>query len=409
MKPGDFARKAVGGAYLSRTNTLFDKALNLNGRVNRFVTQDGIVEVGGFEIIQSVPAGGKNKKKLVRKYYDFSNMKGDAKMIETAKHHFNSMCMAGFRGKNNIEFTCNHDSNPNWDAYLDLSDFEKTAEFDGQGSNSESKNLGLQYEEDLFDAFMQRQNGEPVTKYKDHVDLIVKKIENEYKSPIIDIKHDGTKDTGRPLKRDGQGPYISNGGAFNLNIGAKISDITLTLKNRNKIYLSVKFGNTLSFFNVGVKKEIFPESDMKTHTLKDFGREYLDMFDIDHNDFLNIFEKYKKENTSAVVSNHLRTVTLSGSKKAALVRLIKSGVGHGYWMTHYDGGTLHFYEVNEQYMNRAANLKGNTVNLQYGGAGGTAKRINMNFETTEYDFSFNIRNTQGGIYPSRTNGDYFKK
>ena len=104
MKPGDFARKAVGGAYLSRTNTLFDKALNLNGRVNRFVTQDGIVEVGGFEIIQSVPAGGKNKKKLVRKYYDFSNMKRDAKMIETAKHHFNSMCMAGFRGKNNIEF-----------------------------------------------------------------------------------------------------------------------------------------------------------------------------------------------------------------------------------------------------------------------------------------------------------------
>ena len=30
----------------------------------------------------------------------------------------------------------------------------------------------------------------------------------------------------------------------------------------------------------------------------------------------------------------------------------------------------------------------------------------MNFETTEYEFSFNIRNTQGGIYPSRTNGDY---
>ena len=26
MKPSDFARKAVGGAYLDRTNTLFDKA-----------------------------------------------------------------------------------------------------------------------------------------------------------------------------------------------------------------------------------------------------------------------------------------------------------------------------------------------------------------------------------------------
>ena len=58
-----------------------------------------------------------------------------------------------------------------------------------------------------------------VTKYKDHVEHIIETIENKYKSPIIDVKHDGTKDTGRPLKRDGQGPYISNGGVFNLNIG----------------------------------------------------------------------------------------------------------------------------------------------------------------------------------------------
>jgi hypothetical protein len=89
--------------------------------------------------------------------------------------------------------------------------------------------------------------------------------------------------------------------------------------------------------------------------------------------------------------------------------LIKSGVGHGYWMTHYDGANLHFYEVDEQYMNRAATLVGSKVELQYGGSTGTGKRINMNFETTEYEFSFNIRNTQGGLYPSRTNGDYTKK
>ena len=78
-------------------------------------------------------------------------------------------------------------------------------------------------------------------------------------------------------------------------------------------------------------------------------------------------------------------------------------------MTHYDGANLHFYEVDEQYMNRAATLTGSKVELQYGGATGTGKRINMNFETTEYEFSFNIRNTQGGLYPSRTNGDYTKK
>ena len=407
MQPSDFARKAVGGAYLNRTNTLFDKAFNQNGKVNRFVTKDGIVQVGGFEINQMVPAGGKNKKKLVRKYYDFADMKGDKRMVETAKAHFNSMCMSGFRGRNKIEFTCNHDSNPNWDAYLDLSDFEKTAEFGGQGANTGKVNLGLEYENDLYDAFVEWKTGQPIKQYGDHVEHIVKKIENEYKSPIVDVKHDGTKDTGRPLKRDGTGPYISNGGAFNLNIGSKISDITLTLKNNKKVYLSVKFGSTLAFFNVGVKKEIFPEDKMRKHELNNFGREYLDMFDIDHQDFLNIFENYGTAGTS--VQNHLRTITLTGAKKQALVRLIKSGVGHGYWMTHFDGGNLHFYEVDQEYMNRAATLVNSTVELQYGGAGGKAKRINMNFETTEYEFSFNIRNTQGGLYPSRTNGDYLKK
>lgn len=408
MKPSDFARKAVGGAYLDRTNTLFDKALNSNGKVNRFSTKDGVVEVGGFEINQMVPAGGKNKKKMIRTYYDFHDMKNNPRMIETAKGHFNSMCMSGFRGRNKIEFTCNYDSNPNWDAYLDLDDFEKTAEFGGQGANTGSRNLGLEYEEALYNAFVQWKNGEPISSYQSHVEQIVSKIENVYKSHILNIEHDGTKDTGRPLRRDGQGPYISNGGAFNLNIGSKVSDITLTLGNGKKIYLSVKFGNTLSFFNVGVKKEIFKESDMRNHSLNDFGREYLDMFDINHQDFLDIFEMYGKTSGS-MVQDHLRTVTLSGAKKEALVRLIKSGVGHGYWMTHFDGGQLHFYEVDEAYMNRAANLTGSKVELQYGGAGGKGKRINMNFETTEYEFSFNIRNTQGGIYPSRTNGDYSKK
>ena len=83
-------------------------------------------------------------------------------MIETAKGHFNSMCMSGFRGRNKIEFTCNYDSNPNWDAYLDLDDFEKTAEFGGQGPNTGSRNLGLEYEEALYNAFHQWKNGEPI-------------------------------------------------------------------------------------------------------------------------------------------------------------------------------------------------------------------------------------------------------
>ena len=33
----------------------------------------------------------------------------------------------------------------------------------------------------------------------------------------------------------------------------------------------------------------------------------------------------------------------------------------------------------------------------------------MIFESKSYDFKFNIRNKQGGVYPTHTNGDYYKK
>ena len=41
------------------------------------------------------------------------------------------------------------------------------------------------------------------------------------------------------------------------------------------------------------------------------------MFDINHQDFLDIFEMYGKTSGS-MVQDHLRTVTLSGAKKEVL-------------------------------------------------------------------------------------------
>ena len=65
-----------------------------------------------------------------------------------------------------------------------------------------------------------------------------------------------------------------------------------------------------------------------------------------------------------------------------------------------------FYKVDENYCKQASTLSGSTVELQYGGGDGKSKRINMIFSTNKYDFTFNIRNKQGAVYPSHTNGDY---
>ena len=205
------------------------------------------------------------------------------------------------------------------------------------------------------------------------------------------------------------------GGSTTTNIGQKVADIVLRCE-KGDAYLSVKYGDTLSFFNCGVAGggrdniKLFPEADLKKGEIPSAGQAYLEMFGIDHQDFLSVFERYVgKDAAGPSVENHIRQVTLTNSQKRALEDLIASGVGKGYWMTHYDGGRLHFYQIDQKYLNDASKLIGNTIELQYGGGNGKAKRINMTFETKTYEFSFNVRNKSGGVYPTHTNGDYYKK
>ena len=413
MKPSDFARK--GNKYRDRTDVLFDKALNRNGKVNRFTTDQGVVEMGGFEITRQT----KTSKgiKVVSNYFDFSDMRGASgkARMNAAKRAFNSLMLAGLRGKNNIEFTCNNINLRHMDIYLDLGDFEKTSEFGGKGANTGNQNFGTEYEKSLAKSLQDWKNGLPVTRWADHVNMITTAVQKKHGS-ILEVIATGESDTKRPLIEQGQNILISvGGGVTSTNIGSKVADIVLKCE-KSDAYLSVKYGDTLSFFNCGVagtgknNLSLFPENKLKQKEIPTAGQKYLNMFGINHEDFLKIFERYQgKDAAGPSVENHLRQVSLTPSQKAALESLISSGVGMGYWMTHFDGGKLHFYEIDNRYLDDASSLIGNTIQLQYGGGNGKAKRINMVFETKLYDFSFNIRNKSGGIYPTHSNGDYWKK
>ena len=413
MKPSDFARK--GTKYRDRTDVLFDKALGRNGKVNHFSTDQGLVEMGGFQITRQTKIG--RTTKVVSNYFDFSEMRGASgrARMNAAKRAFNSLMLAGLRGRNSIEFTCNHVNSRNMDIYLDLNDFEKTAEFGGRGANTGRQNFGLEYEHSLARSLQDWQAGLPVTRWADHVSVITTKIQEKH-GAILAVIATGEQDTKRPLVQKGSNIVISvGGGSTTTNIGQKVADIVLRCE-KGDAYLSVKYGDTLSFFNCGVAGggrdniKLFPEADLKKGEIPSAGQAYLEMFGIDHQDFLSVFERYVgKDAAGPSVENHIRQVTLTNSQKRALEDLIASGVGKGYWMTHYDGGRLHFYQIDQKYLNDASKLIGNTIELQYGGGNGKAKRINMTFETKTYEFSFNVRNKSGGVYPTHTNGDYYKK
>ena len=413
MKAGDFFRN--GGRYLDRMDTFFDKALNRNGKVNRFSTDIGTVEVAGFTV--TCKSAGKH---TTRPYQDFREIKGNASIEFSAKMLFDEVCRQGFRGRNGIEFTCYiaGDGIPrsvsSRDVYLDLEDFTKTGEFGGQVKGGTKVNMGNVYENDLTQALIDHCSGKKPKKYQDHVSKIVEAMVKKYGEAPTQALGEGGKNQARPLKKKGSNIVISAGGTTaTYDIGKTLTDITLTVAGK-PVYLSVKFGDTLSFFNCGIKGtgkdklNLFPEAKLKSGEIPDDGQEYLKMFGIDQNKFLEVFANYGTKQ-GPTVENHIEDTTLDNSGKAALQEMIKSGVGYGYWMVHYTGSTLECYEIDKAYMNKAASLVGNTVEINYGGSTGKGKRIDMIFETKSYDFKFNIRNKQGGIYPTHTNGDYYKK
>jgi len=413
MKAGDFFRN--GGRYLDRMDTFFDKALNRNGKENRFLTDIGIVQVSGFTV--TTKNGGKYK---TSQFQDFHDIAGSPGKETSAKMLFDLVCRQGLRGKNNIEFTCNFPPGKNvpkrissQDFQLDLEDFAKTSEFGGQIKGGKKVNMGNQYEEDLTQALIDHCSGVAVKKYKDHVDMIVAAMIEKYGEGPVRAIGEGEKNQARPLAKKGNNIIISAGGATTNEIGSTLTDITLIVAGK-PVYISVKFGSTLSFFNCGIRSSgkgklaLFPEGKLKSGEIPDDGRTYLDMFGIDYQKFLDVFANYGKS-PGPTVQDHVSHTTLTPSGKQALVDLIKSGVGYGYWMAHYTGTELKFYEIDQNYMNRAATLVGNSVEVNYGGVSGTGKRIDMIFETMSYEFKFNIRNKSGGIYPTHTNGDYYKK
>ena len=414
MKAGDFFRN--GGRYLDRMDTFFDKALGRNGKENRFLTDIGIVEVAGFTVTTRNAA----KKYITSPFQDFHEMKGNSGKENSAKMLFDLVCRQGLRGKNNIEFTCNFPGGKgvsrrvtSVDLYLDLEDFAKTSEFGGQIKGGKKINMGNQYEDDLTQSLIDYCSGQTPKKYSEHVNQIVSALTEKYGSAPTKAIGEGGKNQKRPLAKKGNNIIISAGGATTNNIGSTLTDITLEVDGK-PVYISVKFGSTLSFFNCGIRSSgkgnlaLFPEAKLKAGEIPDDGRDYLEMFGIDQQKFLDVFANYGK-GTGTTVENDIERTTLSPGGKKALQDMIKSGVGYGYWMCHYTGSDLNFYEIDQNYMNKAATLVGNSVEINYGGAGGRGKRIDMIFETQSYEFKFNIRNKQGGVYPTHTNGDYYKK
>ncbi len=409
MKPlalNELVRK--GKPYMGRPTTLLQKIVN--GDLLQLADEEGYVKV------QSIKVTFKDESEST---YTRADLKKEA-VGQAFISDIVSVANQARSRKAQVMLTgSGSDHDPSIIGTWNLKELGKTHHFGGQKAGGTSANLGNQYEADLNESF--EKFADHGGKYPDHVTEILKKICAANPGTCVKkVKHAGTANTRRPMKYASGGFYISAEGKKSLNIGKTLTDITVTIGEPNKkqnkdIYLSVKFGSTLSFFNIGVRGggkglQIFPVSDLKAGKIPDMGQKFLEMFNIDNGKFLDVFSKYDKDATSPSVSDHKESYKITGTAKKNLEAFCASGVGYNYWMVHYTGSELHCYEVDQAYMKRASTLEGDNVDIEYGGASGTGKRINIKFSTKEYDFSFNIRSkTASEIYPTHSNGDYFKR
>ena len=287
-----------------------------------------------------------------------------------------------------------------------ITEMVKTEEFGGQ-TGGKKINLGIKFENDFYESLRCELACEcKPTTYKKEAQNLIEQIGKEVKVGFSDVEAVGGKNQPRPLAGGTGGLYVTAGGSKSKDIGATVTDITTNWgPNKKPVYLSLKYGNTLTFINSGVGK-IFTADDYKKSFQgynNPIGKEIFRMFGIDPITYAKVFNDYPHKTKMPTVD------VTSKCDKAAIQDLLQYAIGYGYWMVH--GGTtggVKMYEIDQAYMKKASKISG-PVKLMYGGSQGKGKRLDIHLESSVYKFMFNLRNKQSGLYPSHIMCDYKKK
>ena len=287
-----------------------------------------------------------------------------------------------------------------------ITEMVKTEEFGGQ-TGGKKINLGIKFENDFYDSLKCELACEKKsTPYEKEAKKLIEQIGNEVKVAYSHVEAVGGKNQPRPLAGGSGGLYVTAGGSKSKNIGSTVTDITTFWgPKKEEVYLSLKYGNTLTFINSGVGR-IFTADDYKKYFqgyTNPIGKEIFRMFGIDPITYAKVFNDYPHKTKMPTVD------VTSKCDKAAIQDLLQYAIGYGYWMVH--GGTtggVKMYEMDQAYMKKASQITG-SVKLMYGGSQGKGKRLDIHLESSVYKFMFNLRNKQSGLYPSHIMCDYKKK
>ncbi len=359
-----------------RSELLVNKVYKKNGQMNNFMTDKGLFHAE--TILINNKSLGKYQKKLFNKILALNGTR--IPLVLEGK-------ISGKINKIKVKIT----------------EVEKSEEFGGQPSGGKKINLGNVFEKDFYNRLIECVTGRCCKgKFAKEAEKVIEQTSKAMNSPVIKATHEGGKNTSRPIVLSGNNPIIepSQPEAH----GEKLTDITLTHKNGRKSFLSLKYGDTLTFINSGVAKEHFLENDMKDGKVSiKSGKQILKAFGINNQKFCKVFNDY---GNGKQVDPHEFKVKLD---KTTLKKLLETAIGANYWMVHAEkNGDVYFWHVTKSRNSMYSNVSGEAT-LFYGGKQGRGKRIDLEFSNQYFDFQMNIRNKQSGLYPSHIMLDYDSK
>jgi len=370
--------------------TIVKKFLHMNGVVDTFLHKDGQFKPHALVIVQD------------DEEYPFENDEKDRydellARVRSVLERKNNRDKILFVGK----FV-----NTNQVKTVPITEMVKTEEFGGQVGGKKI-NLGIKFENDFYESLKCELGcSKDNTTYAKEVKSLVEQIGKEVKVGYSDVEAVGGKNQPRPLAGGSGGLYVTAQNQKTKNIGSTVTDITTYWgPKKDPVFLSLKYGNTLTFINSGVGK-IFTADDYKKYFEgynNPIGKEIFRMFGIDPVLYAKTFNEYPHKTKMPTVD------VTSKCDKAAIQDLLQYAIGYGYWMVH--GGTsggVKMYEIDEAYMRKASTITG-PVKLMYGGSQGKGKRLDIHMESSVYKFMWNLRNKQSGLYPSHIMCDYKKK
>ena len=370
--------------------TLVDKFFGLNNKVQTFLAEDGQFQPAAMVLVEEgVEREAYEPHEKEKKPECLARIQA---MLERNKPSDKILFTGRFLNTNAIKT-------------VPLTKMQKTDEFGGQ-TGGKRINLGIKFENDFLESLQKDLACEKnTTSYNKDTKKLIEMIGKDEQCGMCNVEGVGGKNQPRPLAGGSGGLYVTAQGSKTKNIGSTVTDITTEWGDKKKpVYLSLKFGNTLTFINSGVGR-IFTANDYKNYFKgynNPIGKEIFRMFGIDPILYAQTFNDYPH-------SKKMPTVDVTSKcDKAAIQDLLQYAIGYGYWMVHGGVGPVKMYKIDEQYMKRASTITG-SVKLMYGGSQGKGKRLDIHLESSVYKFMFNLRNKQSGLYPSHIMCDYKKK